>query len=499
MFGKTRIRVAILILVVSVGTIAVVENYLLYRSTVEARSLVLRGTAEHWANIINSMIVIQRSYGVSDEKILESVCVIIDRTQENFSDFISSGEFILARKKGDQINILVAQRRKELPYPEFLPLNGQLALPARMALTEKEGGLVQGKDLRGRNVLAAYHPVGLLDLGVVVKIELRELRLRFIGAGIATMLISTFIICAGIIFIVVTERAAGRRLSLINEELTRENARRRETEIELQKANNDLLSMNEEVTIAIEELEATNEELVASQREIEDNYRELHDKETQIMNSLEEKEILLRELYHRTKNNMQVICGLLHLQSSDIDPATREVLRQTEDRIMSMALVHKKLYQSQSLAELPFDEYIRDLTSSIKESYHPSSDGVTINLNMERVLVAIETAVPCGLVLNELISNSFKHAFAECGSRSITIGLMGSGSGYLIEYFDSGKGLPVEMNPRTSKSLGCRLVFMIVENQLHGTVEYNPEEGVFWRIRIPFDEARSKSSMTPLL
>ncbi|HNX60472.1 MAG TPA: sensor histidine kinase, partial [Spirochaetota bacterium] len=142
----------------------------------------------------------------------------------------------------------------------------------------------------------------------------------------------------------------------------------------------------------------------------------------------------------------------------------------------------------QNLAELPFDEYIRDLLFSIKDSFHPSSEGVVIRFNMERMHTVIETAVPCGLVLNELISNSFKHAFVGREERTITVGLSGDDHGYVIEYADSGKGFPSGIDPRSSKSLGCRLVFMIVESQLRGVVEYRSEGGLFWRITIPRDQ-----------
>ncbi|HNX57932.1 MAG TPA: histidine kinase dimerization/phosphoacceptor domain -containing protein [Spirochaetota bacterium] len=488
MFGKTRVRIAIFILVGSVGIIALTENYMLYRNSVEARALVLRGTAEHWASVINSVILLQRSFGVRDDAILKAVHDMMDMTHQNFGTFIPTGEFVLARKEGDRLRILVAQSGDTHPYPETLPIGGRNAIPAQRAVTGKTGGIIEARDLRGETVFAAYQPVGLLDLGVVVKIDLDEMRMHFIRAAALTMAMSTGIIFAGIIFIVMTERAAGRKLVRINEELSAENRKRRDTEAELQRANEELLTMNEEVTGAIEELETTNRELTSSQNEIERNYRELHDKETQIMKSLEEKEILLRELYHRTKNNMQVICGLLHLQSTGIDESTREILRQTEDRIMAMALVHKKLYQSQNLAELPFDEYIRDLLFSIKESFHPSSDGVVIRFNMERINTAIETAVPCGLVLNELISNSFKHAFDGREERIITVGLSGGDDGYIIEYADSGKGFPSGIDPRSSKSLGCRLVFMIVESQLRGVVEYKSGDGLLWRITVPVEK-----------
>ena len=435
------------------------------------------------------MILLQRSYGVKDDAILKAVHDMMDQTHQNFGSFIPTGEFILARKEGNLLRILVAQSGNTHPYPETLPIGGPDAIPAQRAVTGNTGGIIEARDLRGETVYAAYHPVGLLDLGVVVKIDLDEMRIHFVRAAAITTAISTVIIFAGIIFIIMTERAAGRKLVLINEELSAENRKRRDTEAELQKANEELLTMNEEVTGAVEELETTNRELISSQNEIERNYRELHDKETLIMKSLEEKEILLRELYHRTKNNMQVICGLLHLQSAGIDESTREILRQTEDRIMAMALVHKKLYQSQNLAELPFDEYIRDLLFSIKDSFHPSSEGVVIRFNMERIHTVIETAVPCGLVLNELISNSFKHAFDGGEERIITVGLSGNEYGYTIEYADSGKGFSTGIDPRRSKSLGCRLVFMIVENQLRGVVEYKSEGGLSWRITIPREQA----------
>jgi PAS domain S-box-containing protein len=138
--------------------------------------------------------------------------------------------------------------------------------------------------------------------------------------------------------------------------------------------------------------------------------------------SLNEKEVLLRELYHRTKNNMQVISSLLGLKAADVnDPLTTSILEDMKNRIQAIALVHQKLYQSQNLSRVNIREYITDLTDLLKSSYLVNPDQIDFRLELDEISVLIDTAVPCGLIINELISNSLKYAFPEGRKGAICI------------------------------------------------------------------------------
>ena len=209
----------------------------------------------------------------------------------------------------------------------------------------------------------------------------------------------------------------------------------------------------------------------------------------QLRASLKEKEALLRELYHRTKNNMQVISSILALQAARIqDEQMLSIFRETENRIRSMALVHQKLYQSQNLSRIDLQEYVTDLVALLMQSHEASPDKIALVLDTESVSVLIDTAIPCGLVLNELLSNTFKHAFPGDRSGEIKIQLCRAQDGSIeIKVSDDGVGVPGDLDLRKSDTLGMQMVFGIAERQLQGQVTVETEGGVAWRIRFKDD------------
>jgi PAS domain S-box-containing protein len=196
--------------------------------------------------------------------------------------------------------------------------------------------------------------------------------------------------------------------------------------------------------------------------------------------SLGEKEALLRELYHRTKNNMQMICSLLHLESSQCnDPRLTEEFQVIEDRIASMSLVHEMLYVSRDLSSIDLSEYIRDLSRLLIRSYEASSRGnVGVEVDLERLSVPIDTAIPLGLILNELITNSLKHAFPGNRKGRIRIGVAREeGSGVRLSVADDGIGVPPEFDFQNAKSMGLKTVLALVQ-QLGGSARFSADPGV---------------------
>lgn len=205
-----------------------------------------------------------------------------------------------------------------------------------------------------------------------------------------------------------------------------------------------------------------------------------------IKQSLREKEILLREIHHRVKNNIQVISSLLNLQARYIEDETyAQMLKESQNRIRSMALIHEKLYQSENLAEVDFNEYITDLVYSVFRSYGVNTHSIGLTIKVEDVSLSIDTAIPCGLIINELVSNCLKHAFPD-EKGEITITLRPVNGDIELMVSDNGRGIPEDVDIRTTQSLGLHLVTILAEDQLNGKIDLDRNGGT--AVRITFEE-----------
>jgi PAS domain S-box-containing protein len=202
--------------------------------------------------------------------------------------------------------------------------------------------------------------------------------------------------------------------------------------------------------------------------------------EEQVKKSLAEKETLLRELYHRTKNNMAVIVALLEMQSNYFDDERLQMaFTEAGNRIRSMLLVHQKLYEAQDLSHLNLKDYIENLAAILIENYHVSPGQVSIISEMNNVFVLIDTAVPCGLILNELISNTLKYAFPAGRHGTITIKLHRVESGEIhLSVSDDGTGMPPGFDIRQDGHLGLNNIFLLGEDQLKAQVTFSTQPGV---------------------
>ena len=199
--------------------------------------------------------------------------------------------------------------------------------------------------------------------------------------------------------------------------------------------------------------------------------------EEEIKASLAEKEVLLKEIHHRVKNNLQVISSLLRLQSRYIqDRRTIEMLKESQNRVRSMALVHEQLYQSKDLSRIDFAEYIRHLATNLFQAYEVNQNGVDLSMNVDTIYLNIDTAVHCGLIINELVSNSLKYAFVNQSKGEVYIECLVKNQQFMLRVRDNGLGFPANLDFRNSGSLGLRLVCSLV-NQLRGTIELNNSKG----------------------
>jgi PAS domain S-box-containing protein len=200
--------------------------------------------------------------------------------------------------------------------------------------------------------------------------------------------------------------------------------------------------------------------------------------EERIRTALSEKEVLLKEVHHRVKNNMQVVSSLLALHAAQLsDPVMRTVLQDVTHRVRSMALVHEKLYQSADMACVDFADYATSLLNYLWRAHGASATGICLKLDLEAVQISVNSAVPCGLILNELVSNSLKHAFPNQTQGEVSVSLRSHSQGQVcMRVRDSGIGLPVGFNWPHTEALGLRLVQMLA-GQLQATVEVFQKDG----------------------
>ncbi|MFH0895833.1 MAG: PAS domain S-box protein [Bacteroidota bacterium] len=205
--------------------------------------------------------------------------------------------------------------------------------------------------------------------------------------------------------------------------------------------------------------------------------------EKKLLKSLEEKEVLLKEVHHRVKNNLQIISSILNLQSYYIkNEETKVMFQESQDRIKTMALVHENLYQSKDFSRIDLSFYIRNLVNNLYRSYNVDLSNIKLNLEVNQIYLNLDVGIPCGLILNELISNSFKYAFHGRKEGSITIRLLEiDQETFELDVSDDGVGMDKNVDFANIKSLGLQLVKTLVD-QINGEISINTENGTHYRI-----------------
>lgn len=212
--------------------------------------------------------------------------------------------------------------------------------------------------------------------------------------------------------------------------------------------------------------------------------KKVEEKTKEITKSLEEKELLLKEIHHRVKNNLALTIGLIELQEEEVkDEKTKKVLIDIQERVFTMELLHRKLYESSNINNIFFDEYVIDLIDVISSSYDTEKK-VKTNIVVDKIKLNIEKAMPCGLVLNELITNAFKYAFNNNNDGKLDITINKKSSDLIIIVKDNGCGLKKEFDEICDDTLGLKLVFSIVKYQLFGQVKYEYDNGAKFIIKI---------------
>ncbi|WP_414468260.1 PAS domain-containing sensor histidine kinase [Methanobacterium sp. ACI-7] len=218
---------------------------------------------------------------------------------------------------------------------------------------------------------------------------------------------------------------------------------------------------------------------------------EIQKRTAELLEALEEKEILLKEVHHRVKNNLQLISSLLNLQIPYTDSDVGEILKESQNRVRSIAMIHEKLYQSKSLDSIDFTDYIQNMVLTLYQTYNVNPDKLGFELELDNLILNIETCIPCALILTELLTNSIKHAFPATEGRgpvngtfespedlggTIRIELVCKDKEVTLKIKDNGIGIPEKIDIKKPDSFGLQLVNLLI-NQLRGTVELRKEYG----------------------
>lgn len=205
--------------------------------------------------------------------------------------------------------------------------------------------------------------------------------------------------------------------------------------------------------------------------------------EEELKKSVKEKEMLLKEIHHRVKNNLMVISSLLNLQSTFIkDKEALDIFRESQSRAKSMALIHERLYQSTDLKRINFGDYIRTLATDLFHTYVADPSAVKLNLDVDDLMLDINTTVPLGLIVNELVSNCMKHAFPDSQTGEVNIDFHKISDDYVLKVYDTGVGFPEDLDFRNTKTLGLQLVNNLV-GQVDGTIELDRSHGTGFAIK----------------
>ena len=215
--------------------------------------------------------------------------------------------------------------------------------------------------------------------------------------------------------------------------------------------------------------------------------------EEKIRQSLQEKEVLLKEVHHRVKNNLQVISSILNLQSSYVkDAGTLNILKESQNRIKSMAFIHESLYQTKDFSSINFSEYVVNLSQNLLQSYSNSEQEIKLNLDIQNVFLNLDLAIPCGLIINEIVSNALKYAFVDKKSGGeISIKMSLEGENLLLRIGDNGVGLAADIDFRNTPSLGLQLVVTLTD-QLNGTIELDTKHGTNYTIQFKQNQVKNR-------
>ncbi|MFH1013745.1 MAG: histidine kinase dimerization/phosphoacceptor domain -containing protein [Thermoplasmatota archaeon] len=244
------------------------------------------------------------------------------------------------------------------------------------------------------------------------------------------------------------------------------------------------------------EVEARTTALIGINENLEKEVLERRKAEEQLTKSLREKEVLLKEIHHRVKNNLQIISSLIYLQNRKIqDPKINELLNEVNNRIRSMSLIHENIYKSENFDTIDLHAYVRAIIRELVSVYKIDENNVTLTISIQNVFVDINTAILCGLIINELVTNAIKYAFPQQRKGEIVVEAISYSNQFSLVIRDNGIGIPKDIDIKNTKTLGLQLVNTLVK-QLNGKLDITIKDGTEFRISCPKDEDHTRRDDT---
>lgn len=554
MVGRVGDRVRLALLTVVMATVVaagvVFAVGVLYRVGFEAQRSALVELVESQVSLIESVARFDSLFSEEDNP-RGAVGATMDQVlaaRVDYRGFGETGEFVLAQRVDSLIRYVAGVRFGEEGFRQSLPWDSDLAEPMRWALRGSTSSGV-GIDYRGRKVLAAHTLIPFLQLGAVAKIDLTEIRAPYLKAGALSAAGAFLLVLLGALLthrialpwvtrleaslkqLDEAQRIAGlgswtldiqRGAMSWSEEACRilgydcrqlvpseETLRAcvhpddRETfEREMNKSRQDGSPYDIEHRIqrpdgqiriveAKGELSRDSRGTPILMRGTIHDITERREAEGLVSVALEEKDALLREVHHRVKNNMQVIVSLLRLHARRIDsPEIQGIFGDCQNRIMAMALVHEALYQSESLAWIDFERYLKKLCRNLSQS-HPSHEyKVEVRSEPAGICLEMDTAVTVGMIVSELVSNAFVHAFPKREHGTVRVVIRSNEKEEMeLSVTDDGVGLPSSFDLAEATSLGLTLVRNAVVTELDGSIEIKQQSGTRFNIRFPHRES----------
>ena len=347
------------------------------------------------------------------------------------------------------------------------------SLLAQVLDDDTVAGFARIDDIDGR-------PVALLE--VTQPRTLYKAGLRSLGWMFTIMTIIAIVMV--FVMVILLDRQVLRRVSGLDEHLTTI-TRSGDLETRLVAKQNDELSrLTRTVNTMMDTIQASDTALREAHTNLE---KRVAERTLNLSEALEEKNVLLKEVHHRVKNNMQVVSSMLYLQGRMADDTRiAAALDEGRARVQSMALIHEKLYQSENLARIDFGEYTRELVAFLEKSQCASECKININFNVQSFFLTVDTAIPAGLIVNELVTNAFKHAFDGREIGSLWVDMACDEDMVTMRIRDDGVGLPVDFEASQRNSLGMELVNSLTK-QLRGNLEVANENGATFQVTFPQD------------